>query len=44
MADPLCRLDFVPLYESGYLPLAQTGGQLLFHLISHLGKEDCQHV
>jgi DNA replication protein DnaC len=31
-----CRLDFVILDERGYLPVAQTGGQLLFHLISRL--------
>ena len=30
------RLDFVVLDELGYLPFAQTGGQLLFHLISRL--------
>jgi IstB-like ATP binding protein/Integrase core domain len=35
-ADPLCRLDFVILDELGYLPFAQTGGQLLFHLSSRL--------
>ena len=35
-ADHLCRLDFVILDELGYLPFAQTGGQLLFHLISRL--------
>jgi DNA replication protein DnaC len=35
-ADILCRLDFVILDELGYLPFAQTGGQLLFHLISRL--------
>ena len=35
-ADLLCRLDFVILDELGYLPFAQTGGQLLFHLISRL--------
>jgi len=35
-ADHLCRLDFVVLDELGYLPFAQTGGQLLFHLISRL--------
>jgi DNA replication protein DnaC len=35
-ADILCRLDFVVLDELGYLPFAQTGGQLLFHLISRL--------
>jgi DNA replication protein DnaC len=36
LADYLTRLDFVVLDELGYLPFAQTGGQLLFHLISHL--------
>jgi DNA replication protein DnaC len=36
LADHLCRLDFVILDELGYLPFAQTGGQLLFHLISRL--------
>jgi DNA replication protein DnaC len=30
----LTRLDFVILDELGYLPFAQSGGQLLFHLIS----------
>ena len=32
----LTRLDFVVLDELGYLPFAQAGGQLLFHLISRL--------
>jgi len=36
LADFLIRLDFVVLDELGYLPFAQTGGQLLFHLISRL--------
>jgi DNA replication protein DnaC len=36
MADYLNRLDFIILDELGYLPFAQTGGQLLFHLISRL--------
>ena len=36
IADLLCRLDFVVLDELGYLPFAQTGGQLLFHLVSRL--------
>ena len=35
-ADYLARLDFVILDELGYLPFAQAGGQLLFHLISRL--------
>jgi DNA replication protein DnaC len=34
LADYLNRLDFVILDELGYLPFAQSGGQLLFHLIS----------
>jgi DNA replication protein DnaC len=29
-------MDFIILDEFGYLPFAQTGGQLLFHLISRL--------
>src|SRR5262249_41757999 len=36
IADRLTRLDFVVLDELGYLPFAQTGGQLLFHVISRL--------
>jgi len=32
----LTRMDFIVLDELGYLPFAQTGGQLLFHLISRL--------
>ncbi|MBS0561934.1 MAG: IS21-like element helper ATPase IstB, partial [Proteobacteria bacterium] len=34
MAEYLCRMDFIVLDELGYLPFAQSGGQLLFHLIS----------
>ena len=30
------RRDFVILDELGYLPFAQAGGQLLFHLMSRL--------
>ena len=37
--DRLCRLDFVILDELGYLPFAQSGGQLLFHLISRLYEQ-----
>ena len=29
-------MDFIILDELGYLPFAQSGGQLLFHLISPL--------
>jgi len=36
IADHLTRLDFVVLDELGYLPFAQAGGQLLFHLVSRL--------
>jgi len=36
IADHLARLDLVILDELGYLPFAQSGGQLLFHLISKL--------
>jgi DNA replication protein DnaC len=36
LAEHLMRLDFVVLDELGYLPFAQSGGQLLFHLISKL--------
>ena len=36
MADYLSRLDVVILDELGYLPFAQAGGQLLFHLVSRL--------
>ena len=36
IADHLTRMDFVVLDELGYLPFAQSGGQLLFHLVSRL--------
>ena len=36
LADHLTRLDLVVLDELGYLPFAQSGGQLLFHLVSRL--------
>jgi DNA replication protein DnaC len=36
LAEHLSRLDLVIFDELGYLPFAQTGGQLLFHLISRL--------
>jgi DNA replication protein DnaC len=36
LSDYLTRVDFVVLDELGYLPFAQSGGQLLFHLISRL--------
>src|SRR5262245_43940435 len=36
LAEHLTRMDFVILDELGYLPFAQSGGQLLFHLVSRL--------
>jgi len=38
-ADLISRLDFLILDELGYLPFAQTGGQLLFHL----SLRECKH-
>ena len=39
LADYMCHKDFVVLDELGYLPFAQSGGQLLFHLISRLYEQ-----
>ena len=39
IADQLSRLDFAVFDELGYLPFAQSGGQLLFHLISRLYEQ-----
>jgi DNA replication protein DnaC len=39
LADYMRRKDFVVLDELGYLPFAQSGGQLLFHLISRLYEQ-----
>ena len=36
IADGIGRVDLLVLDELGYLPFAQSGGQLLFHLISRL--------
>ncbi len=36
ITDGLTRVDLVIIDELGYLPFAQSGGQLLFHLISRL--------
>jgi DNA replication protein DnaC len=36
IADQLIARDFVVFDELGYLPFAQSGGQLLFHLIAKL--------
>ncbi len=37
--DLVNRLDLIVLDELGYLPFAQSGGQLLFHLISRLYEQ-----
>jgi DNA replication protein DnaC len=39
MADYLSRKNFIILDELGYLPFAQSGGQLLFHLVSRLYEQ-----
>jgi len=39
LAEYLCRKDLVVLDELGYLPFAQSGSQLLFHLISRLYEQ-----
>ena len=36
MAERLLRLNLVILDELGYLPFSQSGGALLFHLVSKL--------
>jgi DNA replication protein DnaC len=38
-ADQMTRRDFIILDELGYLPFAQAGGQLRFHLISRLYEQ-----
>ena len=39
LAEKLLRYDLVVIDELGYLPFSQTGGQLLFHLISKLYEQ-----
>jgi DNA replication protein DnaC len=39
IADLLSRMQFIVLDELGYLPFAQSGGQLLFHLVSRLYEQ-----
>ncbi len=39
ITDQLTRLDFLVLDELGYLPFAQSGGQLLFHIVSRLYEQ-----
>jgi len=34
--EKLLRYDLIVIDELGYLPFSQSGGQLLFHLISKL--------
>ena len=36
LSKQLTRIDLVIIDELGYLPFADTGGRLLFHLISKL--------
>jgi DNA replication protein DnaC len=36
LAEKLLRHDLIVIDELGYLPFIQSGGQLLFHLISKL--------
>ena len=36
LAEKLLRYDVIIIDELGYLPFSQSGGQLLFHLISKL--------
>ena len=36
LAEKLLRHDVIVIDELGYLPFSQSGGQLLFHLISKL--------
>ena len=43
LADHLTRMDFIVLDELGYLPFAQSGGQLLFHLVSRLYERTSDH-
>ena len=39
LAEYMGRKDFIILDELGYLPFAQSGGQLLFHLVSRLYEQ-----
>jgi DNA replication protein DnaC len=36
LSEKLLRYDLIAIDELGYLPFSQSGGQLLFHLISKL--------
>jgi len=36
LSEKLLRYDLIVLDELGYLPFAQSGGQLVFHLVSRL--------
>ena len=39
LAESMGRKDFIILDELGYLPFAQSGGHLLFHLVSRLYEQ-----
>lgn len=39
LAEKLLRYDLIVIDELGYLPFSQSGGQLLFHLISKLYEQ-----
>ena len=43
LAEQLTRVDVVVLDELGYLPFAQSGGQLLFHLNKPTLRADVDH-
>jgi DNA replication protein DnaC len=38
LSEKLLRYDIIVIDELGYLPFSQSGGQLLFHLISKLWR------
>lgn len=44
LAIRLVNIDAVILDELGYLPFAESGGALLFHLISKLYKRTSLHL
>jgi DNA replication protein DnaC len=44
IAEHLTRMDFIVLDELGYLPFAQSGGQLLFHLVSRVYERTSGYV
>jgi DNA replication protein DnaC len=42
-SSPNTRMDSIVLDELGYLPFAQSGGQLLFHLVSRPYERALRH-